>query len=298
MKKPSRGFDYDEVFMGLSVHHDAVSLKQLLHDDYRVRLLTESVRLKKGRMLDIGCGGGTLTEHLSHFYPQVRIYGCDVSSQAIALATKYGSHAVTYDVIKNKTFPYSDGFFDTCLCLDVLEHVPDIHTFLSEVRRVLKQDGYFYLIVPCEGQFFTLTRLFQTIGIGDRLTNKHYGHVHPEFTHDYIAGLLTGYTFDVKEKRYAEHILYQLLNFFQYFLPKELMEIVLGEKRAQTYYDRSLIHAAGIADRKKDPMFVVRFLWEQTAKLTHFITEIDVRFLNRVSFSAWKLVVLSQKSGR
>lgn len=295
MKKTRPAFDYETNFMGLSVTGSNVSRERLLHDDLRVRSLISSVRLKKGAMLDIGCGGGTLTEHLGYFYPQIKIYGCDISSQAIRLAKKYGSHGVTYGVIKSQRLPYPDGFFDVCLCLDVLEHVPDIYTFLSEVRRVLKDDGNFYLIVPCERQWFTLTWLFQTIKIGHMLTNKHYGHVHPEFTHDYVEGLLTGHGFMVKEKRYGEHIAYQLLNFFQYYLPKELMEVVLGKKKAEKYYDRSLILSQDGTIRQKDPMFLVRFLWEQSCRLTRFIPEMDARLLNRIGFSAWKLLVLAQK---
>ncbi len=138
-------FDYEDVFMGVREKKPKSYLRTFTQD-YRLRSLIESVALEKGRLLDIGCGGGMIAESLPYYYPEGAIYGCDVSKTAIVYAKKLGSGKVKYARIKDKRFPYKDNFFDVCICLDVLEHVPDVDYFLKEVKRVLKKNGKFF---PC-----------------------------------------------------------------------------------------------------------------------------------------------------
>ena len=40
-------------------------------------------------------------------------------------------------------FPFTDGEFDYVICSHVLEHVPDVQKFISEIYRVSKHGGYF-----------------------------------------------------------------------------------------------------------------------------------------------------------
>lgn len=53
---------------------------------------------------------------------------------------------------------YQDNQFDIVLTSDVLEHVPDYHRALSEIRRVLKDDGVFIFTVPWLNDRKTVTR--------------------------------------------------------------------------------------------------------------------------------------------
>ena len=147
-------FDYDETFMGVSKKKD---FHTTFIEDYRLQRLTEFLELEEGKLLDIGCGGGITTEALSSYYPNVALYGCDVSSSALKYAQKYGSGKVVYkQIIKNK-LPFKDNYFDACIALDVIEHVPNIDFFLEEINRVLKKKGQFFSHTPVEGQPFTLT---------------------------------------------------------------------------------------------------------------------------------------------
>src|SRR3990167_10081476 len=103
-------FDYDEVFMGVTAGKRK-SYFVSFEDDYRLKMLTEAVELQGGRMADLGCGGGQLTESLVYYYPKVKVYGCDISKTAISYAGKFGSGKVTYSVIRNKRLPYKNNFF-------------------------------------------------------------------------------------------------------------------------------------------------------------------------------------------
>lgn len=46
------------------------------------------------------------------------------------------------------TIPYPDNSFDAVICTEVLEHTPDPEKLLSEIKRVLKTGGDFYMTMP------------------------------------------------------------------------------------------------------------------------------------------------------
>lgn len=263
-----------------------------LRDDYRLGRLIESVPPQKGKMLDIGCGGGASTESLPYYYPQMTIFGCDVSRTAISYAKKNGSGKVKYAIIKEQKLPYKDNFFDVCICLDVLEHIPDIRLFFHELKRVLKKNGLFYLAVPCERQPFTFTWVFQKIKFGQNLTFKHFGHIHPEFTHDYIVKLLHNNKYSILNKTYGDHFLYQIETLFAYFFAKEFLEIFLGPKKAEQYYDRKLL--APKKNNKKDIFVYLRSIWIKIWGLLYIVIYCEREFMKKVNFGSWKLFVLSR----
>jgi SAM-dependent methyltransferase len=47
--------------------------------------------------------------------------------------------------------PVEDASFDRALAIHVLEHLPDLPSAISELRRVLKPDGRLIAVIPCEG---------------------------------------------------------------------------------------------------------------------------------------------------
>lgn len=233
-----------------------------------------------------------LTESFPYYFPNAVIHGCDVSRTAISYAKKFGSGKILYGVIRGKHFPYKDNFFDISICLDVLEHVPDISYFLREVRRVLKKDGKFFLIVPCEGERFTFTWLFHKIGLGEKLTFKYFGHIHPEFTHDTVVKLLQRHNFIVERKTYSEHGIYQVLQYFIYFFPKILLEFIFGEQVMNQYSDSDIIRNSS---RKRSFLLVLRNLWFIFMRLVRYPMYLETTILGNVSFGAWKIHVLARK---
>lgn len=284
-------FDYEDVFMGVREQKPQTYFLSF-REDYRLRSLVKSVSLNKGRLLDIGCGGGRISETLPYYYPHVSIYGCDISKTAVTYAKKLGSGEVKYAQIKNKRFPYKNNFFDVCICLDVLEHVPDIDYFLKEVKRVLKKNGKFFLIVPCEGQPFTYTWFFSKIHLGQNLTYRHFGHIHPEFTHTGVIKLLETYGFMIKEKAYSEHIFYQLMHLLIFTIPKVLLEIFLGE-RSNEYSHSSLIKSP---KSNTNPLMIIRKIWFIIFNfMMMYPMSAETVTLRNIPITAWKLQVLATK---
>ncbi len=283
-------FNYEEVFMGVR-RKKPKTYKLSFYQDYRIRSLVKSIKLETGKLLDIGCGGGTIAESLPYYYPKVAIYGCDVSNTAIKFAKQLGSGKVKYSLIKNKTFPYRSDFFDVCICFDVLEHVPDVDFFLKEVKRVLKKNGAFFLIVPCEGQPFTYTWFFQKIKYGQKLTYNYYGHIHPEFTHNSVLALLKNHGFRLGEISYSEHFFYQIIHLLIYFLPKGLLGLFLGEKGTKEYSDSGLIASP---KNESNPLMIIRKFLFTFFELVKYPMNWETILLRNIPTTAWKLHVVGQ----
>jgi SAM-dependent methyltransferase len=98
----------------------------------------------RGRLLDVGCGDKPY-EQL--FRPYVDEYlGIE---HALTFhetsASARGKADMHYD---GERFPLPDESFDTVLCVQVLEHTPNPHALMTEMARVLGQDGLLILSAP------------------------------------------------------------------------------------------------------------------------------------------------------
>ncbi|MBU4380848.1 class I SAM-dependent methyltransferase [Candidatus Parcubacteria bacterium] len=100
---------------------------------------------KTDKILDIGCSGGPLINLLKE-NGFMNIYGIDISVDAINLCKKRGINNVT--VMDGTKTLYKDGEFDTIIASDILEHLKDEDSALSEWYRLLKPNGKLILSVP------------------------------------------------------------------------------------------------------------------------------------------------------
>ena len=95
-------------------------------------------------VLDLGCAGGFMAEALGACGANVT--GIDPAAEAVTAAR---AHARTmdlrigYDTGVGEVLPYADASFDAVVCVDVLEHVADLHKILAEVARTLRPGGLF-----------------------------------------------------------------------------------------------------------------------------------------------------------
>ena len=93
-------------------------------------------------VLDVGCGGGYLSEALAELGHSVS--GIDLSETAIENAKNHAKKSnLTIDYRAGSVFqlPYPDAHFDVVVASDVLEHVGDVPRALAEIYRVLKPGG-------------------------------------------------------------------------------------------------------------------------------------------------------------
>ena len=106
--------------------------------------------LKPGlSVLDFGCGPGTLSVGLARAVEPGEFHGVDIESTQIDMAraaAEAGGHRnATFQVADATALPFDDNTFDVAHCHTVLNHAPDTHAVLGEVKRVLKPGG----IISC-----------------------------------------------------------------------------------------------------------------------------------------------------
>jgi ubiquinone/menaquinone biosynthesis C-methylase UbiE len=105
---------------------------------------------RDGAVLDLGCGDGRLTPELRGSH----VVGADVSRVALDRArTRLADRDIELvELTPGAVMPFSDGEFDLVLAAEVLEHVVDVETLLSEARRVLRPGGEIAVTTPAHGR--------------------------------------------------------------------------------------------------------------------------------------------------
>ena len=114
--------------------------------EYFRKLLLERLSLDPQglRVLDVGCGGGLLSEEFAAL-------GCTVTGvdQSVPTLTAARSHAersglsIRYLEGCAESLPFDAEAFDVVCCCDVLEHVDDPDVVVREISRVIKPGGVF-----------------------------------------------------------------------------------------------------------------------------------------------------------
>ena len=98
--------------------------------------------LKGLRMLDIGCGGGILSEPLARLGAQM--VGADPSEENIAAAQTHAGEAgvaVDYRATTAEELSAAKEHFDVVLAMEVVEHVTDVEAFVGTCAAMVKPSG-------------------------------------------------------------------------------------------------------------------------------------------------------------
>jgi 2-polyprenyl-3-methyl-5-hydroxy-6-metoxy-1,4-benzoquinol methylase len=109
-------------------------------DDFELQALAASGlgEVRGKRVLDVGCGKGRLSRVLRDW--GANVVGIDPVPRFLQVASinARGAHFVLGTVTR---LPFLDGAFDSLICVEVLEHVPDVEAAIKEMSRVLKIGG-------------------------------------------------------------------------------------------------------------------------------------------------------------
>lgn len=111
--------------------------------------------LKKDlKVLDVGCGTGKFAFRLSGIYKGLNIHGVDLSKDMIGkAASKLKSEEIEFKIGDAEELPYESNMFDIITCFNSFHHYPNQRRAVSEMHRVLKDDGKLIIIDGCRDRF-------------------------------------------------------------------------------------------------------------------------------------------------
>jgi SAM-dependent methyltransferase len=129
---------YRQLYEVENEHWWFVARKEIL-----LRYLDARLPLRRdARLLDVGCGTGTILESFSRRY---HAFGTDVAPQAIEFCRQRGLTELHLGRLEE--YPRSEPF-DILTMLDMLEHVEDDGGLLRAAHRLLRPGGHLLIAVP------------------------------------------------------------------------------------------------------------------------------------------------------
>jgi ubiquinone/menaquinone biosynthesis C-methylase UbiE len=139
------------------------------------------VALPGAKALDIGCGDG-------HWSEKIKTKGYTVTS--VDIPREYPNedwdapYSNTLYADAGKELPFPDASFELVWSSEVIEHVTNFRTMLSEIERVLKPGGWAIITTP--NSFFWLHHLLALVGLRNE-DWQNSGHVN-FFSYDDVKG--------------------------------------------------------------------------------------------------------------
>lgn len=98
-------------------------------------------------VLDLGCGTGRLLHRLATQFPTLQGTGLDLSTEMLRQAQQRNQHGtrLTYRQGNAESMPFAEGEFDAVFNTISFLHYPNPQQVVSQVNRVLRPGGRFYL---------------------------------------------------------------------------------------------------------------------------------------------------------
>jgi len=117
-----------------------------LHDinPARLKFIQNYIDISNRSVLDVGCGGGVLSEGLAR--NGAIVTGLDVEPAAIAAAQKHAKEQkLKIEYVCSPIEDYDSSSFDVITCMEMLEHVTEPLLVVHHCARLLKPGGYLFL---------------------------------------------------------------------------------------------------------------------------------------------------------
>jgi SAM-dependent methyltransferase len=177
--------------------------------------------------LDYGCGEGRWFALLRETFPEASTAGCDISGQALELASEEWPRA-QLTLMEDERVPLPERSFELILSIEVLEHVADARRATGEIGRLLAPSGTAVITTPCANRG-SLEWAINHARRGLESTPDGYGrfasdepsHLRRLRARD-LAALLTDAGLDVKRVLYSGHLFTTLMGALPGLRPRRL----------------------------------------------------------------------------
>jgi ubiquinone/menaquinone biosynthesis C-methylase UbiE len=151
---------------------------KLLGGDRARAMLLEQAAVRPGhRVLDIGCGTGSLLAMIKRKHPNVEVVGLDPDPRALARARRKGQRSsLSFQLDQGfaDQLPYPDSAFYRVFSSFMFHHLEDADkaTTLREVQRVLKPGASFHLMDFVKADSISAGRIARWLHSSPRLKNN------------------------------------------------------------------------------------------------------------------------------
>ena len=141
----------------------------------RLQFVERFVVLSGLRVLDVGCGGGILSEALAE--RGASVLGIDLAESALQAAEAHrAGQAVEYRLESSREVAARGEVFDVVTCMEMLEHVADPAAVLRDIHALLKPGGWAF--------FSTINRTLKA-RLGAVYAAEYLLRLVPQGTHQY-----------------------------------------------------------------------------------------------------------------
>lgn len=122
-------------------HHESVLRSHTWRTVANSAAYLRSYLVPGRRLLDVGCGPGTITAEMARLVAPGRVTGVDASSDVIRLAISERSEVADFAVGDVYALDFDDDTFDIVHAHQLLQHLAEPVRALAEMRRVAKRGG-------------------------------------------------------------------------------------------------------------------------------------------------------------
>jgi ubiquinone/menaquinone biosynthesis C-methylase UbiE len=126
------------------------------------------------RILDLGCGTGTLIERLLDLAPEIEILGLDPSVEMLDVARQKLPESIELRVGSAESIPFPDESFDRVISTSVFHYFRSPTQAIREAKRVLKPNGSLVITDWCD-DYLTCRVLDVFLRLVDRAHFRTYG---------------------------------------------------------------------------------------------------------------------------